>query len=105
MPQIPLTRGKYVSRTMKNQQGVYDSCTSLTAKELHALFMDYEHQFKNQELPVLSKLEAWVWLQGIVSYLMDHKLWDFKLKRPLPPKEEPETDPNDFLSAMYGYLD
>jgi len=103
MAQIPLIRGKYVSRTMKNQRGVYNSCTDLTAAELGALFADYEHQFKNQELPILSKLEAWVWLQGVVSILMDRKLWDYKTRRPLKSKVDVTPDPDDFYAPMYGW--
>ena len=110
-PQIPLEKGrKYVGYTMRSHDHVYEKAIPLTIPELKGLWKEYEHQFKDTNLPQTKRTEAWIHLQVFTEVLRERMAWNETTRRPMNGAEVKSTTGGygaaDYYSnPIYGWAE
>jgi hypothetical protein len=83
-PQIPLENNKkYAGYTMSSHDYVYQKCIGLSIPEIKGLWGEYKHQFKNEDVPKLKRIEAWIKLQVYTEVLRERGAWNSEERRPM----------------------
>jgi hypothetical protein len=99
-PQIPLEKNrKYVGYTMRSHDCVYEKASALSIAEVKGLWHEYEHQFKDAQLPSTKRTEAWIHLQVFTEILREKDAWNDANRRPM---NGTVTKP---VSSGYGAVD
>jgi hypothetical protein len=102
-PQIPLEKNrKYVGYTMHSHDYVYEKALSLTMPEVKGLWHEYEHQFKDVQLPSTKRTEAWIHLQVFSEILREKGGWNNESRRPM---NGSVTNPTASRYGSYGAED
>jgi hypothetical protein len=82
-PQIPLEDNKkYVGYSIDTHDCVYKKASNLALPEIQGMWYEYEHQFKNKDVPKIQRVKAWIGLQVYTEILRERNGWDNNSRRP-----------------------